>query len=338
MTRLLALAVWLCGESAGRQSFEPLIADWEHELKKAKNAGRIRYYAALASGAIAFAHSVARCAIMNTGWLPPALGSASGLLAFLIATDIAATLLLLGPMQAGRTISFSALWVQAFLMANLVLVVPPAMLPAIFVLRRDPNAHARHAVVWTALGAALTAGLIVLTSPEAINQRLTTFENFERDREQSIANDRAGRYQYPGTAVRQLRPEQTREQRLENFKRFETWRAEQIAKEPPLTWRQRAWGFQPAVLAVLFGIMGWLLAGLAAPSLGRAAFWWGVMCLAAFAFSGSLQTMAGFAFPFRLPHWATVPAFAVMAVALLVASAHRHSPFTGDQKVRRTEV
>ena len=33
MRRLLSAATWLCGEAAGQQVFEPLIADWDRELR-----------------------------------------------------------------------------------------------------------------------------------------------------------------------------------------------------------------------------------------------------------------------------------------------------------------
>ena len=67
MARLLALAAWWCGEHAKAVVFEPLLADWQHELEAASHSGRARYIAAWLSGVFAYARSFARCTI-GAGW------------------------------------------------------------------------------------------------------------------------------------------------------------------------------------------------------------------------------------------------------------------------------
>lgn len=184
----------------------------------------------------------------------------------------------------------------------------------------------RHATVAIALGAALASAVTVWTTPEAINRRFTTFELFERDRERALANDRAGRIQYPWTAVRQVRPPTTREERLASFNRFMAMRAEAEARRPPVTWRQRLSRSQPVLLTIMFGVMGWTLAALGA-LWTRAAFWWVVMYCGMLAFTGLLSSTVGeVAFPtVRLPFWMATPTFAVSTLALVLAARHRHA-------------
>jgi hypothetical protein len=324
MNRWLAIAAWLCGEHARRDVFEPLIADWQRELMEARTAGAWRVARVFGSGATAYAASLARMAVMGE-WVPTPRAAASAMLAFGLAKAVG-LLTLLGLSYAwGSAVDLGSIQTQAFLLFSAVIVVPPAFLPALFLMRRDPRSNIRHAIVAIAVAAAGTSALVVVTSEDRINSYFSRFEAAEREYARNLANDRAGRYQYPGTAVRQLRGEQTREQRRDSFARFEAWRAEQIAKRPPRTrtWTQTVRRFQPVALAVLFAVMGWTLAGLAAPTFTRALLWWGLMAAAMLTLSATpglfMRIMVH-----RLPYyWMTVPIFAAVTAALIIASWSR---------------
>lgn len=321
MTRLLALAEWLSGESARRQVFEPLVADWQRELMEARHDGPWQHKRAMVSGGFAFAATLARCAMTGGGWLPTSRAVSAGVLAFIVAVDLAATGLLLVSRLAGRPVDFGSIQTQGYLLATAVLVVPLAMLPAVFMLRRDPRSTVRHATAAITLGAALTAGVAVFTSPEAIAAYFSSFEITEREYQRALANDRTGRYQYPGTARRQALGETTIEQRKERHQRYEAWRAEQESKRPPLTWQQRLTRLQPAILAILFGVMGWTLAGLGGASMPRAAMWWALMYLLTLTMSGQISVALRAT---RLPHWIMLPTFAALTLTLVIAARHRH--------------
>lgn len=320
MTRWLRIAEWLCGEHTRRTIFEPLLADWQRELTEAQADGRSRLAQVFGSGAIAYAASLARC-VMVREWLPTARAAVAAAFAFWLAAG-AALLILLGLSQAwGPAVDFRSSQTQAFLLFSTIIVVPPALLPALFLMRRDQRSSVRQAMVVIALGAAGTGALVVATSEDAINSYFSTFEAFEREHARNLANDRAGRYQYPATAVRTLRGETTVEQRRASFERFEAWRAEQIATRPPrqITWRDRVRRFQPVALALLFSVMGWTLAGLALPTIKRAILWWGLMAAAMLTLSATPGLFMRIAVN-RLPYWTTVPIFAAVTAALIVAS------------------
>jgi hypothetical protein len=167
------------------------------------------------------------------------------------------------------------------------------MLPAMFVLRRDRRSTTRHAATAIALGALLTTAVLVLTSPEALNRYFSSFEWSEQEYQRGLANDQIGRYQYPGTAYRQLVTPKTVDERREQHARFMVWLEEQRAKVAPPTWREKANRMQPAVLAILFGIMGWTLAGIGSPSIPRAMMWWLLIYLTTLGFGGLLASVVG---------------------------------------------
>ena len=320
MRALLRLAEWLCGKTVAQSIFEPLIADWERELADARHAGWRRYASSAALGGAAFARSLGRCVLMSAGGLPTARSARTASLTFVLAVATP----LLGwttlAVQSGRAPGIDSIQTQAFLLYFAVLIVPPATLPALFMMRRA-RSTTRHAVVAIACGAAMAGGVAALGSSEAINAYFSSFESFEREYQRSLANDRAGRFQYPGTAIREQRLS-TLEQRRESYQRFEAMRAEREARRPPLTWAQRLRRSQPVAYAILFGVMGWTLAGLAAPTLARAAGWWALMVVAMLTLAASPAVYLGVALR-RLPSWTTLPLFTLVAMALVTASWRR---------------
>jgi hypothetical protein len=319
----------LCGEHARRTIFEPLVADWQRELSDAHAAGQWRVVQVFGSGAMAYATSFARCVLMRD-WLPTPRAAVVATCAFALATVAALLILLALPLVSRSAVDLDSIQTQAFLLASTLIVVPPALLPALFLMRRESRSTIRHAVVAIAVAAAGTGVLVEATSGDAINSYFSTFAAFEREHARNVANDRAGRYEYPGTAVRQLRGDTTVEQRRASFERFAAWRAEQIAKRPQrtMTWAERLRQFQPVALAVLFAMMGWTLAGLAAPTVTRAMLWWALMATAMLALSTTPRVFMRYAGS-PLPNWSTLPIFAAVTAALIIA--RRRTPPTPRQ-------
>ena len=137
------------------------------------------------------------------GWLPTWRASSIGIVAFLAAIGLAVGGVTLIALQNGRPIE-PGLRTYSWLLATAALYVPPALLPAVFLLRCDPRSTTRHAIAAIALGAALTTAVLIVTSPEALNRYFSSFEWTEREYQRGLANDQIGRNQYPGTAYREL--------------------------------------------------------------------------------------------------------------------------------------
>jgi hypothetical protein len=323
MLRLLEVAEFVCGEHARRSIFEPLIADWQRELSEARRSGHGRVALVWGSGALAYGVSFARCVLMRD-WLPTPHAAVSAVLAFGLAKAVGIMVLLGLSYAWGPAVDLHSIQTQALLLFSAAVVVPPACLPALFLMRRDPRSNIRHAIVAIAVAVAGTSAMVVVTSEDAINSYFSTFEAAEREYARNLANDRAGRYEYPWTAVRRLRGDSTPDQRRESFKRFEAWQAEQMATLPPrpITWRRVAFTYQPVALAVLFAVMGWTLAGLAAPTVSRAMLWWALMAAATLMLSATPGLFVRIAVN-RLPYWTTVPIFAAVTAALIIASSRK---------------
>ena len=318
MNRLLMIAQWCCGESRRRSIFEPLVADWQRELATAR--GSWTYARVLWSGAIAYASTLAGCAMSGGAWLPTARAAQSAFLVSLLALGTGLCCLWIMGLPSRRSVDIWSIQTQIFLISTASLIVPTVLMPALFMMRRDSRSTTRHAVAAIALSALVTAGVVVLTSPPAINSYFMRSSWFERQYQRDLANDRAGRYQYPGTVIRQLGND-TLEQRRERAERFVAWLSEQDAKSPPLTWEQQLRRFQPVALGVLFGVMGWTLGGLGKPSFARAAWWWALMYVAKLTVSGMVGSLFGYSN--GIPRSTTLPLFALATAALLMAS-RRH--------------
>jgi len=325
MSRLLEIVEHVCGSYARTSVFEPLVADWQRDMADARNSGRWSYAIAAVSGMWAFTRSLAGCAMTIDGWLPSWRASGVATLAFLAALVVAVAGVTLIALQNGRPIE-PGLRTYSWLLGTAALYVPPAMLPALFLLRRDPQTTTRHAAAATGLGALFTTAALVLTSPEALNRYFSSFEWTEREYQRALANDRIGHYQYPGTAYRELVTPKTVEERRERHASFMVWLEEQRAKEPAPTWPERLARMQPAVLAILFGVMGWTLAGMGSPSISRAMTWWLLMYLMTLGFGGLLASVVGEMsfWSARIQYWIAIPAITAMTASLMLAA--RRSP------------
>ena len=201
------------------------------------------------------------------------------------------------------------------------------MLPAMFLLRRDPRSTARHAAAAIALGTALTVVVLVVTSPEALNRYFSSFEWSEREYQRGLANDQVGRYQYPGTAYRELVTPKTVGERREQYAKFQVWLEEQRAKDAPPTWPELIRSMQPAALAILFGIMGWTLAGIGSPSIPRAMAWWLLIYVTTLGFGGLLASAVGEMsfWNARIQYWMAVPVITAMTASLMFAARRQRA-------------
>ncbi len=157
---------------------------------------------------------------MSTGWLPTSRAAQIGSLTFFLTLKAALLLLWIAGLPSGRTAEVDSMQTQWFMLSAAGVAVAPVLLPVLFLMRRDPQSTSRHAASAIALGAALVAAIVTLTSPERLNTYFSTFASLESAYQRNLANDRAGRVTYPGTAIRERRGETTIEQRRADYERF----------------------------------------------------------------------------------------------------------------------
>lgn len=334
MTRLLALAIWLCGEAAGRQTFDPLLADWDRELRDAQAKPLAVRAGVVIRGAATFATTLlvcsARLALVTEGsmWR---YGIAAFVVAVMLAMVAEAALI-------GTSIPADYppdMLLMATLRIGGAAAVAPAMLPALLLLRR--GATGRFAVAGRAI--ALGAGVAVLgviAQPWLADLQPTAGQN-ERMYQRLRANDRAGRLQYPGTALRDLRDAtSTVEERRARYEQFKDWRSQQAAKEPPgpSTWHRLRRSTLP-VMAALFGLVGWNLGAVARPTITRALIWWGLAWLLTLIANGRMTNMLGL--PGFWFTWWTMPAVtAVASLALMLAGARQSTDRSPHHAINRS--
>ena len=321
--RLLAIASWWCGEKIAALIFQPLLADWQKELEQAHDHGRWQVARVAICGGGAYLLSLGRCAMSARGWLPTSRAAQIAAVTMFFTLDAAFLLIWIAALASGASAEPGAVQTRYFLLAASGIAVPSILLPALFLMRRDTQSTARHAVSAIAFGMAFTAVVVTLTAPERLNAYFSTFEAFESEYQRNLANDRAGHVTYPATALRERSAPTTVEQRRANYEQFMARRAEQAAKRPPLTWQQQSRRYQPVALAALFGIIGWTLAGLSPPTLPRAVMWWALMYVALFTF-GVRPMTSGLPSIGRTPGALALAFFAAVATALVIGSWRRH--------------
>lgn len=322
MSALLTFATWLCGESAGRQVFEPLLADWQRELRDAAHTSPTRRLSIVARGSLAFTSTLAACfvrCVTTEGdmWK-------YGVVAFALAVglSIASEVAILG-LRSPFDYPLDVLLIAA-VRWTAVTALATAMLPALFLLRRDPGAGPRIAGSAIALGILVVALAVVwLPNLENSNFLLSADQN-ERIYQRALANDRAGLYQYPGTALRQRREGTTSEQRKVRYEQFLSQRARVLANHPtPSSWQLLSRSSAP-VLGLCFGVMGWSLGVVVQPTLARAAVWWGMAWLVTLAVNGRLAYFLRQPDFHHLPWWVLPAATGATALALAFASTRKH--------------
>jgi hypothetical protein len=315
----------LCGEQRRREVIEPLVADWDRELRDSASRSAFARAGILVRGALALSLTLALCSLRH------AFSPEGGMLKYCVVTFVLA---------AGLSTVFEATMLyysmQPDYPADLLLIaamrfsrataLATAMLPALFLLRRDRRAGLATAAGTIALGAFVVA-LGVMSQGWLDNYTPSAAQN-ERMYQRMRANDLSGRVRYPGTAVRELRDAtSTPEQRKVRYEQFLVSRAQQKAKvSQPTPW-QYLRRSNTTVLAVLFGVIGWMLSAIRRPTLPRAFAAWALAWLVTIVADGRLSTALGIPGP-RLSWWTMPSLLAVAALALALANTRHRSTGT----------
>ena len=201
------------------------------------------------------------------------------------------------------------------------LAMPLAMLTIMMVIRGLGAVRPVSAAVVVCAGAVaayLTAAMLTPMLQGDVRDEL-----YEQSYLQSVADDRAGIFTYPGTAARQARPT-TPEQRAASR---EKWRqSPEYLKYQAERTRPR-WGrgsMMIAALTLAMGGLGWALGGLGRTSvMGAAAWWvlaWIIMMLdGRLLFPGTrISGIIG-----RTPFWVPLAIFGSAALILLIVEQRR---------------
>jgi len=197
----LRIAQALFGPHCRASVFDPLVADWHREMADASSA--FARLAVAIRGIGAFATCLMLCALTEGIVIPTAFARST---AILIASTTVLLVLQMGLNSLQFPLSFPIEWrMWTALPMVLPLAVPMAMLPMLMTLRaRGRLATIRHAALLLAVGA-LTAYLATALAP--LTRGDVRDSLYEAMNQRARANDAAGRYQYPGTAMRLLRPD-----------------------------------------------------------------------------------------------------------------------------------
>ena len=323
MTRLLTVVDFICGCAACHRVFEPLLADWQRELRDARSHGVMAYATASMKGAFGFAGALAVCAVTEGVWIPPLRALIRPLAAIIVTLAISLGVILIAPLPLQMPRDLSIPFVQQWLLIWSVILTPPVFLLAMYLLRRDARTTFRHATVLTVLAAAATGVLVANTTEDALRRRFDTFEANERMREISLARHRAGQRVYRGTGY-QDEVKLTLAQRRARFDRSRALMAK-YRYDPPTTWRSRLEQISPILLSIVFAIMGWTLARLGTTTLTRGAAWWALVFVATIAMTRILSNLVGVPMP-RPPEWTILPIFGSIMLALVIGARRMHKP------------
>lgn len=313
MYRLLELAEFLCGGPARRSVFEPLVADWQRQWQDAP-ATRWSRAKVVTAGFAAFLVALLSCLVrgetkMN---IPDVV---RGLAALLIST-VALLAMQIGLNSLVFPIDY--LFEIRFWMALPMIVpfaIPLGLLPALMLMRGrglTKRAAALIAITGAVLAVLATGWLTPRLQGDFINDRLA-----EAMHERMLAHDRAGRYQYPGSAVRALKPT-TPAQRAEQRAQ---WRSDPRYIAAMQNRNRPRWvgsTFMTGGLALALAALGWSLGGIGRTRATHAVGWWALAVLAVMIFEGR----AVFALQ-RSPQWVPIAVFGGAALVLRMVLAGR---------------
>ena len=312
MRHAATLAKFICGDAACARVFEPLLADWQRELQHA--AGPISRTAAVLSGSFAFMRALAVCFVIDGAWTPPLRATLTSLAAITVAVAISIGVLLMAPLPQNLPLDVSEPVVQRWILIWANILVPPAFLLATFLLRRDTRASRRHAIVFTMLAATATTAIVINTTDDALRRRYDTFEVHERMRELALERHRAGSFVFSGRRYEETM-RTTVEERRASFDRYRASIDRIVATLPAPTWSDELTQFRPVMLAVIFAVMGWTLAGLGRATVPRAFGWWALVFMATITLTRIFWLVVQVPMP-RTPQWLMPTLFVFVAVAL----------------------
>lgn len=320
MNRLLQIAELIAGGAARHRVFEPLLADWQRELQHA--SGPIARVITTASGFFGFVRALLVCAVIDGAWIPPWRATLSALGAIALAFGISVSVLLIAPVPQHLPRDLSEPMVQSWILVWTGILLPPAFLLGAFLLRRDARVTLRHSVIFTLFAAAATTALVAHTTDEALRKRYDTFEMQEHLRDLALARHRAGQAVFSGDRYR-LTMQTTVAERRANFVRHRAL-MEAHRQDPPVTWRDRLAHVSPVILAVVFAIIGWTLAGFGNATIGRAFGWWALVFMATITLTRIFWLVVQVPMP-RTPPWLMPALFVAVACALVVHSIRSHN-------------
>jgi hypothetical protein len=298
------------GPATVERVFEPLVADWQREFAAATS--RREHARILINGSVAFALCVLTCLL--TGGISMSSRAAIGRGTAVL---IASTIVLLALQMALNSLQFALpyplewrMWIA--LPMVLPLAIPMALLPMMLILR-GRLATARQAALMLAAGA-MTAYLATALAP--LTRGDVRDSLYEAMSQRALANDAAGRFQYPGTAMRMLRPT-TPEQRAE-FRHDRRYLEYQAEVTRPRFGRA---AMLNGALAVALGALGWALAGLRRATPGAIVTWWAMAWVAIILMGGNFSYWVNGA-GVRVggaPRWLPLATFSLAAIVLMMA-------------------
>jgi hypothetical protein len=329
-TRLLAFARRWIDPAFVAGVVEPLVADWQREWSDAQRASLSRRTHVLLSGWWALLISIGVFAVSRLATPPPARSAMRGLVAFSAAVFLSpfVVLVLLAPLlYPGANPYPLGAWLPRAGAAAITSAIPMAMLPCLLMLRRDSGTTGWNAAQGVALGSLLYAfstwGSVFLDVPLTAQQR----EQMQLRAEQ---NDRAGRFEYPWSAVRQARPttpEQRAMRRAAMASMLEIGR--QRARQRALAWIFSARTAQQLILVMIFGSMGWVLGAHGRSPVWRAVGWWALCWLGIFFLGRPLMVLIWPGVLRDLAAWAPTLVFSAVVIALHAGARleahHAHS-------------
>ena len=300
--------------------FEPLVADWHHELSKAQAIGPWQVVQVFGSGAMAYVASFARSILMGE-WLPTPRAAATATLAFGLAKAVALLHCLglsytWGPavdLQFDSDAGVSAVLGRRRRTACLSAgTLPHAARSAV-----EPEARHRHDRVRRRRHQCDGRGDVGNSRSNSVflDVRSVRTGTCPQTRQRSRRPVSVSRHRRPSAAGRHNA--RTAPRKLE---RFEAWRTEQIAKQPA---RTATWAW-PSEIAAGSSSDPLRDDGLDARRTRRTDAaardaWWGLMAVAMLALSATPGLFLRHPVN-RPPYWATVPIVAAMTAALVIAS------------------
>lgn len=314
MALLIRIAEWLCGPALRASVFEPLVADWERERRDAATRPAHARAWVAARWSLGFAVALIGCATRHAASADGPMWR-YGILVFavLVAVSLAAEAALIGA-TVPPIYSFDLLAIAALRYTNLA-TFAAAMLPAMFLLRRNARATAGTAARYITLGSVLAAGGVI-AQPSLENYR-PTWGQMERSHQRALANVRAGRIQYPAAVVPEL--DMTQEQRRARYEQFAAQHQQRIASRPvPAPWQSLRRSTAP-LMVVIFGMVGWGLGGIVRPTLPRALIWWAIAWLTSLIAEGRVSDVLNLPHP-PIPGWVFPALTAMAALSLLVVT------------------
>lgn len=319
--RFLAVASRLFAPNTVANVFEPLVADWQHEWADAQGRSRVRRLRVAINGLSGFASTVLRCAASDFAAPPPAAAAiasaTAGAAAISLTVLFLATMTVVGPFPPRMPLDMLLI---VMIPQAVSLGLAPAMLPSVLILRRDRGISWRNGAQVMAAGLALALVVALWIIPITSSGYFITASQNERMYQLALQNDRAGRLQYPGTAIRQARPS-TAAERAERYARFLAQAEERRASIPQsASIRSFFRSYQFVWLTLAFGLMGWALGGLGPATVGRAFGWWALSWAVLIAPTALSRYLA---FGWRPPYWFSTLLFGLSAIGLLLSAARR---------------